>query len=77
MSCRPMTVPRYLANCMATFYRDAERGDATGYYQGLADVLQEIGVVTDDKHLTQWDGSRLLVDKANPRVVVTLTPVGQ
>lgn len=62
-------------NCAAIFYRDAERGDSTGYYQGLADVLEEIGVVTNDKHITQWDGSRLKVDKANPRVEVILTPV--
>ena len=63
-------------NCAAIFYRDARRGDATGYYQGLADVLEDCGIIPNDRFLTQWDGSRLAVDKQNPRVVVTLTPVG-
>lgn len=68
--CAPVTDPM---NICALFYRDAERGDAVGYYQGLADVLEEIGVVQDDKFLTSWDGSRLLKDAANPRVEVVLS----
>lgn len=59
-------------NCKALFYRDAERGDANGYYQGLADALQEAGVVKDDVWIRQWDGSRLLKDRDNPRIEVTL-----
>ena len=62
-------------NCAALFYRDARRGDATGYYQGLADALEDVGIIDNDKHLTQWDGSRLLVDRENPRVEVVLTPL--
>jgi hypothetical protein len=64
-------------NCTALFYRAARVGDATGFYQGLADVLQEAGVVTDDKHIVAWDGSRLLADSRNPRVELTLTPLEQ
>jgi hypothetical protein len=64
-------------NCCAHFYRDAKRGDAVGYYQGLADVLEEIGVVADDRWITQWDGSRLFVDRENPRVQLVLTPIGE
>jgi hypothetical protein len=55
-------------NLCALFYRDADRGDAIGYLQGLADVLQEAGIVSDDKWFTQFDGSRLLVDRERPRV---------
>lgn len=62
-------------NCRALFYRDADRGDATGLYQGLADVLQEAGVVSDDKWLVSWDGSQLLVDKTRPRIEIALTPI--
>ena len=62
-------------NCRALFYRDANRGDAVGYYQGLADVLEEIGLLADDEHIVSWDGSRLLLDRVNPRVEVTLTPL--
>ncbi len=60
-------------NCAAWFYRDAETGDAVGYYQGLADLLQEAGVVADDKWIVSWDDSRMLKDAHNPRVEVTLS----
>jgi Holliday junction resolvase RusA-like endonuclease len=60
-------------NCAAIFYRDADRGDATGYMQSLADVLEEAGVVSNDRLLVSWDGTRLRVDRKNPRVEITLT----
>ena len=60
-------------NCAAIFYRDALRGDAVGYYQGLADALEAAGVVADDKWITQWDGSRLEKDAKRSRIEVTLT----
>lgn len=59
-------------NCRALFYRDACRGDAVGYYQGLADLLEKRGVVQDDKLVVSWDGSRLLIDRENPRTEVVL-----
>lgn len=63
----------YPVNCRAIFYRDANRGDAVGYYQGLADVLEKAGVVINDVCIATWDGSRLRKDAANPRVEVELT----
>lgn len=62
-------------NVAATFYRDASIGDAVGYYQGLADALQEAQILTNDKWIVQWDGSRLAVDRKNPRIEVTITPL--
>jgi len=62
-------------NCAATFYRDRDIGDAVGYYQGLADLLQALLVVPDDKWLVAWDGSRLTLDRQCPRVIVRLTPL--
>jgi Holliday junction resolvase RusA-like endonuclease len=59
-------------NCRAVFYRDADRGDAVGYYQGLADLLEKRRVIANDKQIVSWDGSRLLKDATNPRVEVTL-----
>lgn len=67
----PISTP---VNCSAVFYRDASRGDAVGYYQGLADVLEKAGVVTNDVVIATWDGSRLRKDAANPRVELELTP---
>ena len=60
-------------NCAAIFYRDANRGDAVGYYQALADALESAGVLSDDKWIVQWDGSRLAKDAKRPRIEVTLT----
>jgi glycine/D-amino acid oxidase-like deaminating enzyme len=62
-------------NCAALFYRDADRGDAVGYYQGVADLLEKRGILANDKHIVSWDGSRLLKDAARPRVELILTPV--
>ena len=67
---RPIEHP---VNCAALFYRDADRGDAVGFYQGLADLLQHAGAVKDDKWIVSWDSSRLLKDAANPRVELVLT----
>ena len=69
-SCQPLAQP---LNCAAIFYRDANRGDAVGYYQGLADALESAGVLSDDKWIVQWDGSRLAKDSKRPRIEVTLT----
>jgi len=66
----PLAVP---LNCAALFYRDRLTGDAVGYYQGLADLLQEAGIVADDKWIVSWDGSRLLKDADQPRVLVVLS----
>lgn len=63
----------YPANCAAVFYRDRLSGDAVGYYQGLADLLEEVGVVENDKWITSWNGSRLEKDNKQPRVEVTLS----
>ena len=70
----------------AIFYRDAVRGDLLGYAQGLADYLQEpalsrtgkprrkgAGVILDDAQIVSWDGTRALVDRANPRIEVEIT----
>ena len=62
-------------NVRALFYRDAERGDAVGYYQGLADLLEKRGVIANDSQLRSWDGSRLLKDAGNPRVEIELQPL--
>jgi hypothetical protein len=61
------------ANCAALFYRERAIGDAVGYYQGLADILEEAGVVENDKWIESWDGSRLMKDAVKPRVEVTLS----
>lgn len=67
----PVLMP---VNVRALIYRDANRGDAVGYYQAIADALEAAGVVENDRLCVSWDGSRLLKDAANPRVEITLEP---
>lgn len=72
---RPAPLPDIPWNCRALIFRDADRGDAVGYYQAIADLLQKFGVVSDDKWIKAWDGTRLRKDRVNPRVEVELTPL--
>jgi len=72
LSCRHVTEP---VNCNAVFYRDKKsknQGDACGFYQGLADVLEKHGVVANDSLIVTWWGTRLDVDVDNPRTEVVL-----
>lgn len=66
----PLTTQR--VRCAAKFYRDANRGDAVGYYQGLADLLEKRGVIKNDRQIVDWNGSELLKDSTRPRVELTL-----
>lgn len=59
-------------NCKALFYRHADVGDAVGFYQALADALQEGGILVNDRQIVSWDGSRMLKDAENPRVELTI-----
>ena len=66
--------PTTPVKCRALVYRDANRGDLIGYLQAIADALEEARVVQNDRLIVAWDGSRMFVDKANPRVEIELTP---
>ena len=69
-------LPDQALNCAAVFYRDARRGDAVGYYQGLADLLEKRHIVTNDSQIVSWNGSRMELDSANPRTEIELSEVG-
>lgn len=60
-------------NVRALFFREKNIGDAVGFYQALADALQEGGIVANDRQIVSWDGSRLLKDTERPRIIVTIT----
>lgn len=60
-------------NCRALFYCDTARSvDPVGLYQGLADLLEKRGVLENDRLIASWDGSRVLIDRENPRTEVML-----
>lgn len=68
-------LPDQKYSCRAIFYRDRDAGDAVNYYQGLADAFEHWKILSNDRQVVDWDGSRILVDAQCPRVEVTLTPV--
>ncbi len=70
----PWSNPTGDLNLCALFFRDADRGDAVGYYQGIADLLERRGILANDKQIVSWDGSRLLIDRTRPRVELVLRP---
>ncbi len=72
--CYPI-IPDEALNCRAVFYRDARRGDAVGYFQGIADLLEKRRVVTDDAQIVSWNGSRMEIDRKNPRTEILLEAV--
>jgi hypothetical protein len=69
----PLTYPM---NCAAVIYLGSrQHGDALGYLQGLADLLEARQVIANDRFIATWDGSRLVHDGSTPRVELTLEPV--
>lgn len=66
----PITTP---VNVAAHFYRERNVGDAVGFYQALADALEEGGIVENDRLIISWNGSRLLKDAIEPRIVVAIS----
>jgi Holliday junction resolvase RusA-like endonuclease len=52
--------------------------DLTNYHAALHDVLTHYGVIRDDNRhiIVSTDGSRVHVDRVNPRTEVTITPIG-
>jgi len=59
----------------AQFYRARAVGDIDNYAKALGDCLQRSGVLANDKLIASWDGTRLLVDHARPRVELAITEI--
>lgn len=73
---RELKIPTIMepVNCAALFFCDTKRTvDPCNLYEGLADILEAAKIVENDSLLATWDGSRLHLDRENPRVDVTLT----
>jgi hypothetical protein len=71
-----LPLPERSYNLAARFYTDSrgDQADRFGLEQGLADALQDAGVVTDDWQFRTGDGTRVVSDHARPRVELTITP---
>ena len=61
----------------AVVYREANRGDLSGYLDAIGDVLQTAGVVANDRQIVGWpmpsDGSLpLRIDRERPRIELVI-----
>ena len=47
--------------------------DLVGLLQATSDILQDAGIIEDDKYIVNYDGSEIVgLDKNNPRVAITI-----
>lgn len=70
----PISVP---VNVKCVFYREKRiRCDLTNLLEAIDDILVSYGVLSDDNFtvIVSHDGSRVYVDKDNPRTEITITP---
>lgn len=69
----PIATP---VNVKCVFYRkNAIRCDLSNLLEAAADILVRYGVLSDDnfKVIISFDGSRVKIDKDNPRTEITIT----
>ena len=73
---RPVAPLEELMNIKAIYYRENNRRvDITNLNGALHDILTKYGVIKDDcfKYVGGTDGSRVRIDKDNPRTEVYIT----
>ena len=47
--------------------------DTLAVYEGVGDLLQDAGIIANDRQIKSWDGSRIMEpDKTDPRVEITI-----
>lgn len=68
----PATVP---VSLRALIYRDRNVGDLGNYLASVCDALERAGVVVNDRLIQSFDGSRLCIDRKNPRIELEITPM--
>jgi Holliday junction resolvase RusA-like endonuclease len=56
---KPIESPVHIS---AVFYRD-RRCDLVNLIQSIGDLLQEAGIVKNDRLIASWDGSRIVTNK--------------
>jgi Holliday junction resolvase RusA-like endonuclease len=70
----PISAPSNLQ--VRFFMKNAGRCDLSALYEGIQDVLVEIGILADDnwKIVASHDGSGVEVDREEPRMEIKITP---
>ena len=68
----------YCINLKIEFYvPDKRRRDIANYIEAIQDILVKYEVIKDDNHdiITSLDGTRMYIDKENPRVEIEITKI--
>lgn len=68
----------YSVNLKIEFYvPDKRRRDIANYIEAVQDILVKYGVLRDDNYniIKSLDGTRMYVDKENPRVEIEITKI--
>lgn len=56
--------------------KDNRRPDLTNLLQATADILEKAGMITNDRNIVSWDGSRIMgTDRDNPRAEIEITAI--
>jgi hypothetical protein len=65
-------------NVAAVFFCDryGKAADAVGLYQAIADWMEDVGILENDRQIITWNGSRVDSDKVNPRTEVSIEVIG-
>lgn len=66
----------YPVTFKCTFYMDTKRDvDLSALYEAPQDLFVELGIIKDDNYkiVNNHDGSRVYVDKGNPRMEIEIT----
>lgn len=59
--------------CALVYCQTRGHGDLNNYTAALADWLENVGILKNDKLILSWDGSRVRVDSYKPRIDVCIS----
>jgi Holliday junction resolvase RusA-like endonuclease len=52
--------------------KDKRRPDLNNLMAATADILEKARLITDDREIVSWDGSRIMGTSPNPRAEITI-----
>ena len=68
----------YPINLKCLFYKEKDyKADLAGYIQAIQDTLVKANILKDDNHkiVQSTDGSRVELDRKNPRIEIEITKI--
>jgi len=68
-------IPIYIdiSTALLFYVKDRRKRDLANLIQLPADLLQQAEIIKDDSQIKSFDGSRIYIDKANPRTEIYIS----